>query len=231
MDAIDLSAAVVHNSPSEVASWPATVQIERLTMRPGQDQGLSFEFSPRLRWPDYTPPGWTPGGEGLQYTVWAGCQVDGVWHVAGIIQMWRTRASTGAPILSQWRDWCYDPNRWGPMVQYQPRVGDNMIFFLTAGNARKGSAGPEADVTAVRERSNVVMVALPSGDSGEFSFIAPPATSGAAPPPEPTPVPPGGQATASPADVEAILEEVKRLSAQVRKLTEVVKALKPSPPA
>lgn len=228
-DAIDLSAAVVHNSPHDVASWPALVQIERLTMRPGHDQGLSFEFSPRLRWPDYTPPGWTKGGEGLQYTVWTGCQVDGVWHVAGIIQMWRTRISTGAPILAQWGDWCYDTIRWGPMVGFRPSVGDNMIFFLTAGNARKGSAGPEPDVTSVRERSNVVMVALPPGDHGDFSFLGSPATAGAAPPePEPGP-PPGAQGTSSPTDVDAILAEVQRLSAHVRKLTDAVKALKSSP--
>lgn len=229
MDAIDLSAAVVHNSPRDVASWPATVQIERLTMRPGHEQGLSFEFSPRLRWPDYVPPGWTPG-EGLQYTVWAGCLVDGVWHVAGVIQMWRTRASTGAPVLTQWRDWCYDPNRWGPMVNYQPRVGDNMIFFLTAGNARKGSAGPEPDVTSVRERSNVVMVELPVGDSGEFSFIAPPATSGATALP-PDAAPSDGSVAVSPADVQAILAEVQQLSARVLKLTQAVKSLKTTPSA
>lgn len=226
-DAIDLAAAVVHNSPRDVASWPATVQIERLTMRPGHDEGLSFEFSPRLRWPDYTPPGWTPGGEGLQYTVWAGCCIQGTWHVAGIIQMWRTRASTGAPILAQWRDWCYDVNRWGPMVGYSPRVGDEMVFFLTAGNARKGSAQNEGDVTSVRERSNVVMVKLPPGDVGTFAFgdlvSAHPASAGS-PPASAGAIPPEGGA--QPADFGMVVAELQQLTAQVRKLAESIEELK-----
>ena len=58
-DAIDLHAAVIHNSPSDIASWPATTLIERLTMRPGQNNGLSFTFGGNQTWPDYVPPGWT----------------------------------------------------------------------------------------------------------------------------------------------------------------------------
>jgi hypothetical protein len=136
-------------------------------MRPGQSNGLAFTFDANEHWPDYVPPGWTGP---IQYTVLAGVPMGGVWHVAGFIQMWRSRSSTGAPILAQWGDWAYDRNRWGEMVDYRPQAGDKMIFFLSAGNARKGSAGPEPDVTSVRERSNVVMVTLPAGDDGTFAF-------------------------------------------------------------
>ncbi len=40
-----------------------------------------------------------------------------------------------------------------------------MGFFLSAGNARG-----ETGVSSVRERTNVVVVPLPAGDNGNFTF-------------------------------------------------------------
>jgi hypothetical protein len=51
------------------------------------------------------------------------------------------------------------------MKGYQPHPGEQMGFFVSAGNARG-----ETGVSSVRERSNVVVVALPAGDSGSFTF-------------------------------------------------------------
>lgn len=167
-DAINLSQAVVWNSPTDVASWPITTRIERLVMRPAgaPNEGLEFFFSRRTSWPNYVPPGWDGP---LNYTVWAGVRINGTWHVSGIIQFWSARVSTGAPILDNRnfaRNWCYD-SRWGAMNGYQPVAGEAMIFFVTAGDAR-GHSG----VTSVRERSNVVMVNLPANDSGTFTFAS-----------------------------------------------------------
>ena len=91
--------------------------------------------------------------------------INGHWNTSGFIQMWRGRASTGAPILSDFAtNWAYDA-RWGPMAGYHPHAGELMGFFVSAGNARG-----EGGVSSVRERSNVVLVALPPGDQGSFSF-------------------------------------------------------------
>ena len=69
--------------------------------------------------------------------------------------MWRGRAGTGAPILSDFaRNWAYDA-RWGPMMGHQPFAGEQMGFFVSSGNARG-----EAGVTARRERSNVVIIVV-----------------------------------------------------------------------
>jgi hypothetical protein len=158
-DAIDLGQAAVYNSPADIASWAGTSTITRLNMSPG---GLSFEFTTKQSWPDVTPPGWSGP---LQYTVWAVVNVNGRWNTSGFIQMWRGRESTGAPILSEFaRNWAYD-GRWGPMAGYQPQVGEQMGFFVSAGNARG-----EGGVSSVRERSNVVLVSLPPGDNGSFTF-------------------------------------------------------------
>lgn len=164
VDAIDLSKASVFNSPADVASWPVATRITRLTMTPSgaRDDGLSLDFSARATWPDYTPPGWDGP---IQYTVWAVVKVNGAWVTSGFIQMWRTRASTGAPILTDFaRNWAYD-SRWGPMAGYSPAAGEELGFFVTAGNARG-----EGAVTSARERSNVIRVALPAGDTGTFDF-------------------------------------------------------------
>ena len=161
-DAIDLSAARVYNSPADIASWPVTVRIDSLTMRPlgAPDSGVALGFN--SNWPDWTPPGWAGP---IQYTVWAVVNINGQWHTSGFIEMWRGRENTGAPILSDFaRNWAYD-SRWGPMAGYQPHAGEEMGFFVSAGDAR-GYSG----VTSVRERSNVVVIPLPAGDNGSFGF-------------------------------------------------------------
>src|SRR5262249_24912120 len=89
----------------------------------------------------------------------------GQWNAAGIIQMWRGRPSTGAPILTDFaKNWIYD-SRWGPGWGHQPVVGEQMGLFVTAGNARGVGT-----VTSVRERSNVGLIALTAGDMGDFAF-------------------------------------------------------------
>ena len=150
-----------------------TGAISQLVMQPGQYNGLSFTFPQHATWPDYTPPGWDGP---IEYTVWAVAKVNGQWYMAGFIQMWRTRESTGAPILTDFHaNWAYSYDRWGQLNNYYPQVGDQMGFFISAGNARGDST-----VTTVRERTNVVVVNLPAGDSGVFNFTyapsAPPLT-------------------------------------------------------
>jgi hypothetical protein len=163
-DAIDLHTVAIHNSPADIADWPATTRIAALTM--STPNGLAFVFPAQNTWPVYTPTGWTGG---LQYTVWAVVQINGQWHTSGFIQMWAGRSGTGAPILTDFaKNWAYD-GRWGAMQGHQPVVGEEMGFFVSAGDAR-GVRG----VTSVRERSNVVTVRVPASDSGIFQFDAPP---------------------------------------------------------
>jgi hypothetical protein len=158
-DQMNLSSAAVYNSPRDIASWPATAAITRLDM---SSAGLNIEFTTKASWPDVIPAGFTGP---LEYTVWAVVNVNGQWNTSGFIQMWRGRASTGAPILSDFAaNWAYD-SRWGPMAGYQPHAGELMGFFVSAGNARG-----ESLVSSVRERSNVVVVPLPPNDNGSFPF-------------------------------------------------------------
>jgi len=159
-DQLNLSQVAVFNSPSDIASWPVTSTITRLDMSPSD--GLSFQFTTENTWPNPIPPGFTGG---IQYTVWAVVNVNGQWNTSGFVEMWQGRPSTGGPILQEFaRNWAYD-SRWGPMNGYQPHAGELMGFFLSAGDAR-GRSTP----TSVRERTNVVVVPLPAGDAGSFTF-------------------------------------------------------------
>src|SRR5438067_1367835 len=95
-DGINLAdATITGTSVPDIASWPVTTAISRLDM--SRPAGLAFTFSAQSTWPDYTPPGWNGP---LQYTVWAFVKINGHWYGSGFIQMWRGRASTGAPILT-----------------------------------------------------------------------------------------------------------------------------------
>jgi hypothetical protein len=155
-DQMDLHQATVYNSPPDVADWPITTKITRLQTI-GCNGGIALTFSAQNTWPDYTPPGWDGP---LQYTVWAVVNVNGRWNMSGFIQFWKGRDNTGAPILPLSCgfpvNWAYD-GRWGPMNGYRPSVGERMGFFVTAGDARN-----QGGVTSLRERSNVVVVDLPS---------------------------------------------------------------------
>ncbi|MFN7984436.1 MAG: hypothetical protein U0Q11_21540 [Vicinamibacterales bacterium] len=156
LDQMNLYSAAVYNSPRDVASWPITTRITRLETV-GCNGGISLQFEAQNRWPDYTPPGWDGP---LQYTLWAVVNINGQWNTSGYIQFWRGRENTGAPILPLECgfpvNWAYD-GRWGPMNGYRPSVGEQMGFFVTAGDARNVDG-----VTSLRERSNVVVVPLPA---------------------------------------------------------------------
>lgn len=215
-DQIDLHQVVIHDSPLDVADWPVTATITRLRETPGATGGLAFETQPTLpgAWQYQTfpqdhpqtgtvcaPQGGTDGC--IQYTVWALAKIGGVWHGAGFMQMWLGRASTGAPLLANFHsDWAYACDRWAVLCGYQPQVGDPMAFFLTAGNARD-----YRDVTSVRERSNVVLLTVPAGDTADLSFP----TAGGPPPSPPTPPSPDQP----PAPVVDLTPRVQSLEAAV----------------
>jgi hypothetical protein len=130
--------------------------------------GISMIFSPTLpnSWKWYTGS----GGDNYQYTVWACVQLP-QWACAGFVDMWQGRAMGDGslpPILSQYVNWWGDPRHlWGAMSSYVPKAGDQVAFLISAGQARLTGG-----VTSVRERSNVVVVTLPAGDSGSFTFSA-----------------------------------------------------------
>ena len=157
-DGINLSQAIIHNSPSDVPNWPVTTTLTRLDLMPS---GAHVEFSKQSSWPEVVPPGWAGG---LQYTLWIVLNINGQWHASGCIEYWRGLYENGGPVNQYALNWYFDPIRWAPMTGHQPAVGEQVGFLVTSGDARNN--GP----SGVRERSNVVIVSFPSASGRSFSF-------------------------------------------------------------
>jgi len=159
-DAINLGQAAIRNSPSDIASWPATARITRLDLGPG---GVRIDFTKRDgpgSWPDVA---FLTPGENLQYTLWIVLNINGQWYASGCIQFWRGLDRNGGPPSQYAQNWYYDPSRWAPMTGHQPQPGEQVGFFVSAGDARNNGR------SILHERSNVVVVPFPAG-SGVFGF-------------------------------------------------------------
>jgi hypothetical protein len=172
-DAFDFGAAVQHDGP-KFTTWPATSAITKLEVR---SSGVYLEFARKADWPNVTIPGWvnpdgTPGT--IYLSLGMAMRIDGTWHVAAPIQVYRGLEASGGPIYDAnvigqqgqrgqvWANWFYD-GRWGPL-QRQPAAGEPVGFFAVAGSIRGGSSA-----FLIQERTNVVVVPFPAGPA-QFTF-------------------------------------------------------------
>ncbi len=160
-DAINLNQAVIDGgSPSDVASRAVTAKITGLSFTPA---GVHVDFTKRDgagHWPEVVPPGWSGG---IEYTLWLALKVNGVWHTAGIIEFWNGLDRNGGDVTVNNqipRNWTY----YIPSMRYQPAPGEQVGFFVTAGDQR------QKDAVTVRERSNVVVIPFPPPGGGSYPF-------------------------------------------------------------
>jgi hypothetical protein len=163
-DGIDMSQAVIRNSPLNLASWPITTGINVVEMR---SNGVHLEFSKQNgpnRWPDVVPPGWDGG---LQWTLGMALNIGGRWYASAPVQFWHGLEESGGPPQNYALNWFYDPVRWAPMTGHQPVVGETIGFFACAGDCRNNTAG---SLSPVKERSNVVLVTFPGPGGARFTF-------------------------------------------------------------
>ena len=160
-DAIDLSQAIILNSPRDFASWPITTAITSVSQGP---TGVHVEFDKRDgpgRWPDVFPVGWD---ESLQYTLGMALNINGQWYASAVVEYWYGLATAGGAPSRYATNWFYDPIRWAPMTYHQPAPGELIGFFVCEGDCRNN---PNGNTSPLRERSNVVLVPMAS-DSGSF---------------------------------------------------------------
>lgn len=159
-DGLDLHSAIITGgSPADVASWAITTQITAMDFENGVQVTFSKKDGPG-RWPDVVPPGWDGP---LEYTLWMVVNIGGQWYTSGGVEFWNGLQYSGGPADQFAYNWYYNPQVWGPLANHQPANGEQVGFFVSAGDARV------KDVHIVAERSNVVVLPFPSG-GGYFGF-------------------------------------------------------------
>ena len=163
-DGINLQAATLLNSPRDFASWPIGTTITALDI---QSSGIRIDFAKKDgpgRWPDVFPPGW---GEPLQYTLGMALNIGGTWYASTVVQYWNGLDRSGGPPSQYATNWFYDPGRWAPMTYHQPQPGELIGFFVAEGDCRNNWEGT---TSPLRERSNVVVVPMPTDAGAHYDF-------------------------------------------------------------
>jgi len=163
-DMVSLGLATILNSPRDLARWPVTTAISSIDIR---SSGVHVEFSKKQgpgRWPDIVPPGWAGS---LQYTLGMVLNINGQWYASAPVEFWFGLDRAGGPPSQYALNWFYDPARWAPMTYHQPAVGEQIGFFVCAGDCRNTTVG---DKSPVKERSNVVLLPMPGDGGGSYRF-------------------------------------------------------------
>ena len=162
-DQINVNQATFLNSPN-MASWPITTSITEIELR---SSGIRVEFSKKNgpgRWPDITPPGWDGA---LQYTLGMCLNIGNRWYCSAVVEYWHDLQESGGPPSQYAENWFYAPERWAPMTGHQPSVGETIGFYVCAGDCRNNPAG---DLSPARERTNIVLVQMPTNGGALFRF-------------------------------------------------------------
>src|SRR5262245_13125809 len=163
-DMVAMSSATILNSPRDLARWPITTAVSLVDIR---SSGVRIDFSKKSgpgRWPDFTPPGWDGP---LQYTLGMMLNINGSWYASAPVQFWFGLERSGGPPSQYALNWFYDPGRWAPMTYHQPTPGEQIGLFVCAGDCRNSTDGSRSPV---KERSNVVIVTMPTDAGATFRF-------------------------------------------------------------
>lgn len=226
-DDIDMRSATFHG-PINPATYTPTIDLTgvEFSSKWSGASGLRPIFSrPAMnsRWPDVTV--WTPAGY-IQWTLWAGFQIDGQWQLGAFLEMWSDRHGvarewTGAHPLERTTDnstnnwqgnWAYDARRWGALAGYVPKADDRMALMMTAGSTRPGSSNHPT----VPERSNILVVPLRlNGIEAASEPVTPPPAPELIPAPQPPPDEPDTPPAPvlPPLDLSPLLGMLERIAA------------------
>ncbi len=235
-DLIDLGLVEWHHTPAEIADWPRTVRIRQVDCTAAGGFVLALEPYPPEHWTSHEPHDPTFN---ILFSVCAAVQdrTTGTWHAAAFVDFWNGRAmgDGSLPALFAERpdnrgvlrpgytNWWGDVRRpWGAMSDYVPQPGDPLGLFVVAGDVRLKDSLPPLQV---RERSNVVVVALTPDDEIHVGFIA---DGPLEPPNGPTPPTPPAPPTGDPIGLqlqhlEGLLKQLE--DANARRHVELVNAI------
>jgi len=180
---LDLHLVKIYDNAPDIADWPVTTKITVVEFQYKGGDGIHVEFSKKDdgSWPDVTPPGWDGP---LEYTMGIVENIGGKWYTSAAIQFWRGLEAFGGNVAEDIvtktqctsfgygsscqiaKNWYYD-SRWGELSGYQPKTGELIGIFVVAGNLRGVKDGSQSPV---KERSNVVLVPMPTIAGAKYTF-------------------------------------------------------------
>lgn len=158
-DAIDMSSAVITSASPDIRAWPITTRLTEITLNETINMNVNFtKRNGPQAWPFLEGP---EGGD-LQYTLWIGCRIGGLWYFAGPILCISRGVSDNyvptGPALEPGqlpKNWYYYAG--SPLATYQPRPGEQVAWLVTSGVQRR------QDMSVIKERSNVVLTPFTAG--------------------------------------------------------------------
>jgi hypothetical protein len=158
-DAVDMSSAVITASSPDVRAWPITTRLTEITLDATVNMNVNFtKRNGPQAWPFLEGP---EGGD-LQYTLWIGCRIGGVWYFAGPILCISRGTSDNyvptGPTLEPGqlpKNWYYYAG--SPLATYQPKPGEQVAWLVTSGVQRR------QDMSVIHERSQVVLTPFTAG--------------------------------------------------------------------
>lgn len=162
VQSFNFATAKIWDNPPDLAAWSETARITSVEFT-GFSMRVDFDRrdGPN-RWPDQVPPGFSGS---IQYTLGMCRNIGGTWNCSAVVQFWYGRDLDASGVPSEmWREWWYNPIRWGPLSGNPPQEGDLVGIFVGAGDLR-GRSWTLATCPQVCERSNVVMVPFTFGSS------------------------------------------------------------------
>jgi hypothetical protein len=165
-DQIDLSKAQITRESPDVRGWPIGATLTQLEISPAVEDGpsgvnMNVAFT-KLNGPSAWPFVKGPEGGEIQYTLWIGCLIGGVWNFAGsILCISRGVGDNYVPTGPTLRvgqlpgNWYYFAG--SPLASYQPQPGEQVAWFLTSGVQRRN------DIHQIAERTQVVLTPFSAG--------------------------------------------------------------------
>lgn len=145
-----LGTVQIMNSP-DVSTWAVTSSLDSITFSGGE---IRVSHTKLGQWP---PVVIAPDGTAQEATIWVFFNIHAQWYATGSERLRPSQSAKGLSRPSQiGPGWLYDPNRWGPMANYVPTVGEQVGFMIVAGSTRSDNR------TKVQERSNVLLLAFPA---------------------------------------------------------------------
>ena len=213
MDMINPNDVVWHQCPNPGA-WPITKRLDGVEFSDRDTTTGVRPLTDAQSWPEVTPTGWAGP---ITYSIWLLRRHQGVWHGACLLEFFRGKDWTGAPLSHYYSDWVNTDKDYGVMNDLgNVQDGETIGFMLSAGSFRFKNTATQPGQRSPLERTRIIVVPFQRNGYARVSSTTPDPRPEPKPDPRPDPTP-----VIDPGMARAIVDltaEIATLRAEVRTL-------------